>query len=190
MNRLRGLALILTGLALTVSARSDTPKNRETFTAFAVNMGSSTQRTSTSHVTVNIDRWSTDDQRRRLVGAFTEGGPDAFLKEIQKIEPLGRLFTPDSIGYDLKYAHQIPLASGGRRILIATDRPLGYWESVNRPRSADYPFTFIEMRLDAKGKGQGKMTLVTKVNAFGDTIELENYDISPVQLSNITASKK
>ena len=34
------------------------------------------------------------------------------------------------------------------------------------------------------------MTLLTKVNAFGDTIELENYDITPVQLSNITASKK
>jgi hypothetical protein len=190
MNRLRGLALILTGLALTVPAQSDTPAGRETFNAFAVNMGSSTQRTSTSHVKISIDRWSTEEERRRLVAAFTEGGDDGLLKDLQKMKPLGRISTPDSIGYDLRYAHQIPLASGGRRILIATDRPMTYWETSNRPRSFDYPYTFIEMRLDAKGKGQGKMTLVTKVNAFGDTIELENYDISPVQLSNITASKK
>ena len=156
MKRLRRLALILTGLALAVPVQSDTPKNRETFTAFAVNLGSSTRATATSHVTVTIDRWSTDDERRRLVGAFTEGGPEAFLKEVQKIKPLGRLFTPDSIGYDLKYAHQMPLASGGRRILIATDRPLGYWEQVNRPRTADYPFTVIEMRLDRRARGRGR----------------------------------
>ena len=46
------------------------------------------------------------------------------------------------------------------------------------------------MRLDANGKGQGKMTLATKVNAFGDTIELENYDLAPVQLSNITRQQE
>jgi hypothetical protein len=85
----------------------------------------------------------------------------------------------------------MPLASGGRRIIIATDRPLGYWESVNRPRSVDYPYTFVEMRIGADGKGQGKMTVATKVNMLGaDTIELENYDLTPVQLSNIRASRK
>jgi hypothetical protein len=172
------------------TAWAATPAGRETFTAFAVDIGNSRRPTSTSHVKITVDRWSTEAERRRLVSAFTEGGPDAFLKELQKIKPLGRLSTPDSIGYDLKYAHQVPLATGGRRILIATDRPLSYWESVNRPRSVDYPYTFVEMRLDANGKGQGKMTLATKVNAFGDTIELENYDLSPVQLSGIRASRK
>jgi hypothetical protein len=187
MKKKIAFATLITAAA---TAWAAAPAGRETFTAFGVNLGSSIRPTATSHVTITIDRWSTDDERRRLVSAFTEGGPDAFLKELQKIKPLGRLFTPDSIGYDLKYAHQVPMPTGGRRILIATDRPLGYWEQVNRPRSVDYPFTFIEMRLDAKGKGEGKMTLATKVNAFGDTIELENYDLTPVQLSSIQASKK
>jgi hypothetical protein len=190
MKTLRRLAFFLAGLALAVPVQSDTPAGRETFTAFAINMGDSRRPTSTSHVKITIDRWSTAEERRRLVSAFSENGPDGFLKELQKIKPLGRISTPDSIGYDLKYAHQIPLPTGGRRILIATDRPLSYWEAANRPRSADYPYTVVEMRLDANGKGQGKMTLVTKVNAFGDTIELENYDLAPVQLSEIRASKK
>ena len=190
MKQLRALALILVGLALTVPVRSDSPAGRETFTGFAVDIGGSTRRTSASHVKITVDRWSTEEERRRLVSAFTESGDDALLKELQKMKPLGRISTPDSIGYDLRYAHQMPLATGGRRILIATDRPMTYWERANRPRSADYPYTFIEMRLDAKGKGQGKMTVATKVNAFGDTIELENYDLAPVQLSNITASRK
>jgi hypothetical protein len=172
------------------TASSAAPQGRETFTGFAVDIGSISRRSSASHVKITVDRWSTEDERRRLVSAFTEGGPDAFLKELRRMKPLGRISTPDSIGYDLHYAHQIPMATGGRRILIATDRPLGFWESVNRPRSVDYPYTVVEMRLDAEGKGQGKMTVATKVNAFGDVIELENYDHTPVQLSNIRVDKK
>lgn len=187
MKKTLAVAVLITSAA---TAWAAPPAGRETFTAFAVDMGGSTRPTSTSHVKITIDRWSSEDERRRLVSAFTESGPDAFLKELQKIKPLGRLSTPDSIGYDLHYAHQVPLATGGRRILIATDRPLSFWESVNRPRSVDYPCTVVEMRVDANGKGQGKMTVATKVNAFGDIIELENYDLTPVQLSNIRASKK
>jgi hypothetical protein len=181
------LAFALTAAATIALAAS---AGRETFTGFAVDLGSSRRPTTTSHVKITIDGWSTEDDRRRLVGAFTEGGDDALLKELRKMKPLGRISTPDSVGYDLRYAHQIPMASGGRRILIATDRPMSYWETANRPRRADYPYTFVEMRLDAAGKGQGKMTVATKVNAFGDTIELENYDLTPVQLSNITASTR
>lgn len=182
--------LVVAALIATAATAWPAPPGREVFTAFAVDIGGSSRRSSASHVKITIDRWSTDDEQRKLVSVFKESGPDALLKELQKMKPLGRISTPDSLGYDLRYAAQSPLPTGGRRIIIATDRPLSYWESVNRPRSADYPFTFIEMRIDANGKGQGKMTVATKVDAFGDTIELENYDLTPVQLSNIQASKR
>jgi len=187
MRNTLAVAVLVTAAA---TAWAATPAGRETFSAFAIDVGGSTRRSSTSNVTITVDRWSTEDERRRLVSAFTEGGPDAFLKELQKIKALGRISTPGSIGYVLHYAHQVPLTTGGRRILIATDRPLSFSETVNRPLSADYPFTVVEMRLDANGKGQGKMTVATKVNAFGDIIELENYDLMPVRLSYIQASKK
>lgn len=186
-TRLRFAVIVVLALA---GAAYSAPENRETFTGFAVDLGTSGRRSATSHVKVTIDRWSTEDERRRLVSVFTESGDEAFLKALQKMKPLGRISTPDSIGYDLRYAHQIPLAGGGRRILIATDRPMSYWERAYQPRSADYPYTVIEMRLDASGKGQGKLTVATRVNAFGDVIELENYDLTPVQLTNIQASRK
>ena len=94
----RTAALIFAGLALTAPVRSETPAGRETFTAFAIDIGGSNRRSSTSHVKITIDRWSTEAERRRLVSAFTEGGPDAFLKELEKIKSLGRISTPDSIG--------------------------------------------------------------------------------------------
>jgi len=191
MTAVRAAAVLAAGLSLAAPVQSEEKMARETFTAFAVDLGDSGRRSSTSQVKITIDRWSTDEERRRLVSSFTESGDDALLKDLSKLKPLGRISTPDSIGYDLRYAHEMPLASGGRRIIIATDRPMTYWERAQRPRSADYPYTFIEMRIGADGKGQGKMTVATKVNMLGaDTIELENYDLSPVQLSEIRASMK
>jgi hypothetical protein len=189
MRNIIAVAAVTLGLAAV--AQPDTAPGRETFNAFAVDLGGSTRPTSASHVKITVDRWSTADDRRRLSSAFTEGGDDALLRELRKMKPLGRLSTPDSIGYDLRYASATQLASGGRRIVIATDRPLGYWEQANRTRSSDYPYTFIEMRIGADGKGEGKMTIATRVNSLGeDGIELENYENQPVTLSNITASRK
>jgi hypothetical protein len=188
MKNIMVVAVVTLGLAS--AAQSDTTPGRETFNAFAVDLGGTTRATSASHVKITVNRWSTADDTRRIVGAFKESGDEGLLKELRKMKSLGRLSTPDSIGYDLRYATQTTLASGARRVIIATDRPLSYWETVNRPRSINYPFTFIEMRLDASGKGEGKMTVATKVNALGETIELENYDVTPVQLSAITSSRK
>lgn len=184
------LTLVASGLALTVPVRADRPPGRETFSGFAIDMGGMNRRTSSSHVTITIDRWSSVEEHQRLVDAFKEKGADALFDALQKIKPLGRISTPGSIGYDIHYAYQVPLATGGRRIVIGTDRPQSYWERVHQPRSADYPYTFIEMRLDSSGKGQGNMTVATKVHEFGETMDLENYDLMPVRLSSIRATTR
>ena len=73
------------------------------------------------------------------------------------------------------------------RIFLATDRPVSYWEAVNRPRVSDYPFTFIELRIDNHGEGVGKLALATKVTVSkdGNTVELENYDSQPIALNEV-----
>jgi hypothetical protein len=74
---------------------------------------------------------------------------------------------------------------GGRRIFLATDRPIGFWEAVNRPRSINYPFTFIELRMYEDGRGEGKLSLATTVIASGPIVELENWAAQPVQLNQV-----
>jgi hypothetical protein len=102
---------------------------------------------------------------------------------------VGRIYTTGSLGYDLRFAYQIPLAGGGRRIVIGTDRPLSFYEASSRPRSADYPFTILEMRVDENGRGQGKLVVASKVTAMGESIELENYTTTPVQLMQVRLDK-
>jgi hypothetical protein len=77
-------------------------------------------------VEITVDRWSLASDRERLVTALQQKGPD------------------------------VPLPDGGRTIVIATDRPIGFWEATNRPRTFDYPFTVIQMKIGGEVRDPGR----------------------------------
>lgn len=157
--------------------------------AFAVDRNVSPAATAT--INIVIERWSTDAEMARLKDALVEKGPDALHETLREIKPrAGHISTAGSLGWDIHFARQEP-SGDGRRIVIATDRPMGFWELWRRPRSADYNFTLAEIRLRASGKGEGKLATAAKVewNEGLKTIEIENYTIEPVRLSEVTIEK-
>jgi hypothetical protein len=179
---------LLAGPAQAQDKKEEKPKPYR-FTAFAVNMGSGPKAFT---VDIVLERLSTDEEREGLIAAFVEGGQDKLLPALQKIRPrVGFIRTPNSIGYDLQYAWRFVNSDGTSRLVIATDRRINYWEARNQPRTIDYPFTIIEMRLDTKGEGEGRLAAGTKISKSrdGKTIELENYGISPIALNNIKLQK-
>jgi hypothetical protein len=155
--------------------------------AFAVDM-SGVGRANAGTIDIVVERWSTDEERKRLHGILVEKGGEALLNALEKVKPrTGYVRTSNSLGWDITFAHQIPLENGGRRILLATDRPMSFWERSNQPRSADYEFLLIEVRLDKNGKGQGKMAGAAKIefDKGSNTIQIENYGIEPVRLTQV-----
>lgn len=166
------------------SGSNDLPQK---FTAFAVNLGGPRTASGTAQVEITINRWSTDAERERLLAAL-EKSQDEALGTLRDLKPVGSIRTPTSLAYDLHYANQTRGEDGGRRIFLATDRPIAAWEAVNRPRTIDYPFTFIELHMNG-GEGEGKLSLATKVIASGRTIQLENYALQPVQLNQVRLVK-
>jgi hypothetical protein len=120
-----------------------------------------------------------------------EKGPDALYDRLQKAPRVGYIRTPQSLGWDLHYARNIERPDHSRQVVIATDRPIGFWEARNQPRSIDYKFTLIDIRFDADGKGVGKLGFATKisVNKETKTIELENFGIEPVRLTDVNSSR-
>jgi hypothetical protein len=162
----------------------------ERFTANAVSI-SPQYGTGQQVVEITVDRWSSAAERERLVTALREKGSDELLKQLQDTRPVGRIRTPDSLGYDLHYAWQQPNEDGGRTVVIATDRPIGFWEATQRPRSYDYPFTVIQMKLDREGNGTGTMSYATRIVAHeNNVIELEDFASQPIMLNNIKAQPK
>ena len=159
--------------------------------AFAVNMsGVGGGRAGT--IDIVIERWSTDEEREKLRDVLIEKGADKLLDTLKDIKPrTGYLRTSTSLGWDTYYARETPFGDGGRRIIVATDRRMSFAERSNQPRSADYEFTLVEIRLDKNGKGQGKYAVAAKIDYNKDTrtIEIENYGIEPVRLTEVTVQK-
>jgi hypothetical protein len=173
---------VVAGLAAGVVAQTN--GQPEEFSAIAIqnnNLGGGADR-----VIIRVTRWSTEAERTQLAAALQKSS-DTLLDQLQDQRSVGTIRTPDSIGYDLRYAHQEPGEDGGRRIVIATDRPIGFWEARDQPRSIQYPFTVIQMEIDKNGEGKGTMSYATKVMARGNIIVLENFATSPVMLRKIEA---
>ena len=181
---------------LVLGQTSAPPMGPITIDAFAVSMGTvATGANAVVEITVN--RWSTAEERQHLITTMLEKGSQSLLSELQKTPVNGRfripgLTGPDPhalrLGHDLHYAWQTSAAGGGRRIVLITDRYIGFNEARSQPRSIDYPFTIMEIRVDAKGAGEGKFAVATMISFDKKTnsIALENYSSEPVRLQNVT----
>ena len=125
--------------ALSPRALGQTLGEPEEFTAIAIVNNNLTSGAGT--VLIRINRWSTEAERTRLIETLQKKGPEKLLDELQHMRSVGTIRTPDSLAYNLRYANQRPGEDGGRQIVLATDRPIGFWEAVRQPRTIQYPFT-------------------------------------------------
>lgn len=183
-------AVSVTAMALLINAglAAQTRGEPEEFSAFAINMGALTGG-GTAQLIMTVNRWSTDAERIALFTTLREKGADAMLNELQRAKRVGSLRTPNSIGYDIRLALEEPGKDGGRRVLLVTDRPVGFAEATNRPPSIDYPFTVIDIQMPPTGRGQGTMSIAAKIIPAGKTVLVENFDTQPVQLNRVETRK-
>ena len=105
---------------------------------------------------------------------------------------MGYLWAASEVaGYALRYASKTPGANGLDRIILITHRRLGAMNDLWKPAGEDpptkYDFSVIELRVNAKGEGEGKASLTGRVapDSAAKMIALENYESSPVVLSRV-----
>ena len=67
------------------------------------------------------------------------------------------------------------------------DRPISQREVIKNSRTVDYPFSFIEIKLDAQRQGRGSSTPAAKVRMSGDTLDVESFSPQPLRLLTVTA---
>jgi hypothetical protein len=173
-----GAAILLSG-----AASAQTSGTPERYTATAIN----TNNASMGTIDITVTRWSTDQQRDKLISTLLQKGADKLLDVLQDMPAVGHFGAPGNLSWDLRFARTLPLPDGGERVVLVTDRRIGFWEATRQPRSFNYPFTVIELRLKADGEGEGKMSLATKIihDKKQNMITLENYDLQPVMLTHV-----
>jgi hypothetical protein len=184
------LGIAVAGVTLaSLSPVASAQNVKEKFTGFAINMNSGPR---TAVLDFEISRWSTDAERDQLLAILKEykNPTDRLLKALQKMPKVGYIRSQKTLAWDLHYARQQPMDEGGRQIVLATDRPIGFWEARNQPRSIDYPFTILEMHLDKNDEGSGKILVGTKIYIDKkNNLVLENYSQQPVMFNEIKKIK-
>ncbi len=159
----------------------------ERFTAQAVNMSNVGRPGAGGTIEILINRFSTASERRAFLVALQKGGNDGLLRAFQAAPSLGKIGPTGRVGFDIRYAHEMAGEDGGRQVVIASDRRMSFFEASARPRTVDYPFTVVQLQLDNDGNGEGKASLLTRieVDEQRQAIVLENFASQPVDLMTV-----
>jgi hypothetical protein len=184
MNRLLRNALMVALFPL-LAGISTTVQAQERMTIQTTAMGTSTQMGKMYNVNIHIEQFSTSDDRKALIDAFTRSGQDGLVDVLEDMKPKGRVrFASGGVGNDVKYIIELPSESG-RRFRLVTDRNLAFGELYSGSRSSDYSVGAIELVLTPDGKGSGTVLPACKLTVDKKTqqIEIETYQ-NPWNLSN------
>ena len=77
---------------------------------------------------------------------------------------------------------------GQRYIVLATDRPIDFWEAVERPiQTWKYRVTLIELVLDENDRGEGAMAVGVEfgVDAEQESLTIKHMTTTGVRLTNV-----
>jgi len=178
---------VLVLIALPVVADQDSlPLNID---AVAVNMSNVGPRGQV-RLQIRVDRWSTDEERAKLIEALKaqsgRRGDRELADSLFGKESVGTIRETGTLAYDLRYSRLLP-SEAGRMIVLATDRRIGFAESWRSARTLDYNVSLIVLSLDETGRGEGQIMLGAQFSwdEANSQVVIENYASEPIRLTNV-----
>src|SRR5437588_9148093 len=173
-------ALLFMLLALASSANA-----KEVYTGTVIGVGGPMGGVSRPF-TLEIDGYTSKAEGSRAVAVLAEGGQDRLLKELEG-KRLGYFSVGGQLGGDLNFVQETRTADGRRRITILFARWMNLYELRTGARSEDYPFSYLELFIDANGKGEG--TFIPAARVYFDkkngNLDVENFGIYPARLAGV-----
>ena len=188
MNRLALALLAALACSLPVPAMGEEPVERFTFTV--PNAPDST--VDGDRFTLTLHRWSTDAERDRLLKVAEEQGTPNVLDAFRETAAVGYLRWPGGLEYAVRYAHRGERPDRGADVVLVVDRPLWVWwdapVKTGAAAGTDARFTVVQLRLNADGKGEGRIatgTTIASDKQHGVTVQ--DYESRPAMLTDVQA---
>lgn len=152
------------------------------FTAQTVVL-TSPARLSLGRVDITVSRWSTDLDQRELGRTYLMKGYVAFMNLLCGFGRAGSINVDDR-EIPIRYAWETLDRDGGARVYLASDEPIRLDVGDIRFFTESGPLTFLELRLNRQGDGEGKLAPVDllSVDESRNVIEIRNYDRRPLDL--------
>jgi len=176
------LALAFTTLLLASYGKEE--KKSEAYSAVAIGTGGSAGGT-TIQFDFRITEYTTDEELNKFAGLLKEKGPDALRRALEN-EDRGRINPAGRIGNQIAVARK--RQQGADTIItIVTARVMSFTELYRSGRSTDYPFGFLQVKLNEQGEGTGKIMAAAKIkfNKKNGQYEIESYGNQYIKAVNV-----
>jgi hypothetical protein len=157
----------------------------ETFSANALVLGQ--DASSTAMVTIRIEHYISEDDRKKMLDALKFGGYPGFLPVFRKAPEIGSV-EMNGRKVVARWAHQEKTANGGRTISVVTDGPLFFvgGGSVDSKPRAGFDLAMLLFDVDSTGVGTGTMAAAARVRPGGPTgVQIDDYSEKPVKLVTV-----
>jgi|SRR5579862_3491503 len=136
-----------------------------------------------------ITSYTTDGEVDNFAALLKEKGQDALRSALDK-EDKGRLNPTGSVGNQIAVARK--RQQGTETIItIVTARLMSFTELYNNGRSKDYPFGYLQVKLNDKGEGTGQIMAAAKLkfNKKSGHYEVESFGNQYIKAVNVRPSK-
>ena len=138
---------------------------------------------------IYVNGYSSDQEVEQLAATLKDGGSDALLSAIQKMKEKGRVSTTGKVGWAVSVVRQHPTEKG-RKIVMFSDRPIGFYEATKAPRSKQYEFGMLVLNINDDGTGDGLLYGACKVKfTKDDQLEMEYFSTAPARLIGVKVWK-
>lgn len=117
----------------------------------ATAMGTSTQMGQMISVTLNINEFSTPQDRQILIQAFEKGQNQGLVNALTRMKAVGHVEITGTLGYDCAFIRMIPTPTG-RKIVFLTNRQIRFGEAFFDTQSQSFNITAGELDLNDQDK--------------------------------------
>ena len=183
-----GLLLAFVCFFLLASFGQDEKKQPEAYSGVAMGTGGSVGGKSISF-DFRIASYTTDEEVDQFAALLKEKGQDALRNTLEK-EDRGRVNPVGSVGNQIAVARK--RQQGTETIItIVTTRKMSFTELYNSGRSKDYPFGYMQIKLNDRGEGTGQIMAAAKVkfNKKSGHYEIESFGNQYIKAVNVRPSK-
>jgi hypothetical protein len=179
----RALAVLAAGAVLAVSAAP--PLAAQTIFRAQMLTGKAPVEPAMVRIQIEIKEWTTPEEVRALQKTLNEEGVEAFLSAYSRAEKgVVRFMYSHGFNIPIHAAFTIPTEKG-KKVLLFTNRQ--QWDPGYQKSMARNLFMAIELKLNAKGKGEGRFyeDAQIRLELQDGTIVTESYEGTPKILPQV-----
>ena len=136
-----------------------------------------------------VKRYATDEDVQKLAELLKTQGQDALRRELEKLD-VGRIRPVQTVGNQIAVARKRTVGTD-TLITIVTARQMPFIELYRNGRTVDYPFGFLQVKLNQKGEGTGQIMAAAKIrfDKKKGQYEIESYGNQYIKAINVRPMK-